>query len=112
MATEVAAELAQMKQRIAVVEALASSSKITGPDGTGERSLGKTVLDMEIYVSTLISNPSVQKHQEIIDEQMKGNVEELIASKLRTALKTSKGQSRRGRSVDQVSTREQSNPRT
>ena len=57
MATEMAAEVEQLKQKVAVLEALMSSSKITGPDGTGERSLGKTVLDMEIYVSTLISDP-------------------------------------------------------
>ena len=56
MATEMAAEIAQLKQKIAVLEAFMSSSRITGPDGTGERSLGKTVLDMEIYVSTLISD--------------------------------------------------------
>ena len=69
-----------------------NSSRITGPDGTGERSLGKTVLDMEIYVSTLISDPPLQqrKANEIIDERMKGNLEELIDSKLRTALKFAK----------------------
>ena len=92
MATEMAAELAQMKQRRAGLEAFMNSIKITLADGIGERSLGKTVLDMDTYVSTLINDPSLQKRNanESIDERMTGNVEELIYSKLRTALKMSK----------------------
>ena len=92
MATRMAAELTQMDQRNAVLEACADSSKITGHDGTGERSLGKPVLDMEIYMSTLTGNTAIQKHNvlEITDEQMKGNVAELIDSKLKTGLKMSR----------------------
>ena len=47
---------------------------------------------MEIYVSTLISDPPIQRRNvhEIIDKKTNENVKELSDSKLRTALKMSR----------------------
>ena len=51
-----AAEQAFMA-RIEGLESFVNSNKLPGPQGVGERNLAKTVLDMEICVSTLIDHP-------------------------------------------------------
>ena len=47
--------------RIEALEAFVTANKVPGPQGIGERNLAKTMLDMEIFVSTLISDPLCNK---------------------------------------------------
>ena len=46
---------------IEALETFVTSNKVPGPQGIGERNLAKTMLDMEIFVSTLISDPLFNK---------------------------------------------------
>ena len=74
--------------RLEVVEAWMNSNKIPTTDGAGERNLAKTVLDMEIYVTALASNPPIQTSNvnAIIEDKIKKEIEGIIDIKLRTAL--------------------------
>ena len=69
-----------------------NSNKLSGPAGI-ERNLAKTVLDMEIFVSTFINDPPAQISTvtALIEDKMKLEVEGLIDSKLRTAVQFAKG---------------------
>ena len=42
-----------LASRIDVIESWKNANKLPTTDGTGEGNLAKTVLDMEVYVSTL-----------------------------------------------------------
>ena len=46
--------------RIHALEAWKDSNRLQTSDGSSERNLATTVLDMEIYVSTLINDPPVR----------------------------------------------------
>ena len=74
--------------RLEVVEAWMNSNKIPTADGAGERNLAKTVLDMEIYVTALASNPPIQTSNvnAIVEDKIKKEIEGIIDIKLRTAL--------------------------
>ena len=71
------------------------SSNLPGPSGL-ERNLAQTVLDMEIFVSTLTNNPPTQTStvNALIEEKMTLEVEGLIDIKLRTVMQFAKGNAR------------------
>ena len=78
--------------RLEVLEAWKQSNKLLTSDGSSERNLAKTSLDMEIYVATLINDPPMQARniQAIVEAKIKNDVEELIDAKLRTTLQFAK----------------------
>ena len=82
--------------RVESFEAWKSSSKLTTLDDASERNIGKTVLDMETYVSTLINDPPTKKSDvdATIEQMMREEVKALIDSKLRTAICFPKGGTR------------------
>ena len=43
--------------RVEALERYVTSNRIPGAPGLGDRNLAKTILDMEIYVTTLIGDP-------------------------------------------------------
>ena len=88
-------ELAIMA-RLEVLEAWKQSNRLPTSDGSSERNLAKTLLDMETYVATLIDDPPLQssKIHAIVKAKMKKEVEELIDSKLRTAMQFTTGNHR------------------
>ena len=79
--------------RLEGLESWKNSNRLPTSDGSGERNLAKTILDMEIYVSTLINDLPTKEStvHEIIDDRIKTNIEAIIDSKLRTALQFAKG---------------------
>ena len=78
--------------RIETLESWKQSNRLPTTDGLSERNLAKTLMDMEIYVSTLISDPPIKTSnvQEIFDNKIKSEIETLIDIKLRTAMQFSK----------------------
>ena len=78
--------------RVEALERYVTSNRIPGAPGLGDRNLAKTILDMEIYVTTLIGDPptKVSEINSIIENKMKTEIEMLIDSKLRTAMQFSK----------------------
>lgn len=84
---------------MARIEALQSWKNLNGVatlDGSNEGNLAKTVLDMEIYVSTLINDlPMTESNvQATIESMMKEEVEGPIDGKLRTAVHFAKSGTR------------------
>ena len=75
------------KARLEIVEAWKPANRFPTSDGIGERNLAKTILDMEMYVSTLVIDPPLKEStvNEIVDDRMKANIEAIIDGKLRTA---------------------------
>ena len=64
--------------------------------GTGDRTLAKTRLDMDIYVDSFLNNPPMQETNvgTIIDNQVKTQIEDIIDSELQTAMTFNKGHNR------------------
>ena len=52
-----AATSEEIATRVEALERYVTSNRIPGAPGLGERNLAKVVLDMEIYVATLIGDP-------------------------------------------------------
>ena len=93
---DVTAVLNDVTTRHDVLEAFKHSTKLPGPNQVGEGNLAKTVLDMEINVSTLTNEPPIQQTDvhAIIEAKTKEEVEALIDSKLKTAMALTKGGTR------------------
>ena len=66
----------ELKTRIEALESFVNSNRIQGAPGMGDRNLAKTVLDMEIFMTTLIGDPPPKKPE----------IEALVDSKIRTAM--------------------------
>ena len=81
-----------INSRLEALETYVQSNKIPADHGAGERNLAKVVLDMEIFVRTLVGDPPATKSelQTLVDGAIKNNIETLIDSKLRTAMQFSK----------------------
>ena len=79
--------------RVETLEAWKKSNKLTTSDGSSERNPATTVLDMEIYVSTLINDPPMRQSNidATIERKIKEEVEAIIDSKLRTAMQFARG---------------------
>ena len=87
-----ASAVEEITARVDALEAFVQSNRVPGAQGSGERNLAKVVLDMEICVSTLISDPPVKWNEinSIIENRIKSEIETLIDIKLRTAMQFSK----------------------
>ena len=77
--------------RIEAIERFAESNRIQGAPGFADRNLAKIVLDMEIFVKTLVDDPPIKMNemQTAIENAIKTNVDAIIDSKLKTALQFS-----------------------
>ena len=49
--------------RTDALETFVQSNRVPGPQGAGERNLAKVVMDMEIYVATLIGDPPTKSSE-------------------------------------------------
>ena len=61
-------------QRLEAIEAYIASNRLPDPrPGQSDRNMAKTIMDMEIYVNSLINNPPIQKEEAnaIIEDKIK-----------------------------------------
>ena len=85
--------IADIQARLVTLNQFVESNRIPNPTaGMADRSIAKTIMDMEIYVNSLINNPPIQDQTSdaVLDNKIKTNIEALIDSKLKTAIAMSK----------------------
>ena len=66
-----------INNRLEALEGYVQSNKISADHGAGERNLAKVVLDMEIFVRTLVADPPASKSEirSLVDRAIKANIE-------------------------------------
>ena len=83
-----AEQFAEVLTRLKAIEDFANSNRMPA-SATGERSLGKAIIDMEIYVTTLINDPPIKASE--LRTSMNSELSGIVDEKIKTAMSLSKG---------------------
>ena len=81
-------QVGEIVARLKAIEDFIGSNRLP-PSPTGERSIAKAIVDMEIYVKTLIDDPPFRTSE--LRTSMFSEFGVLIDEKIKTAMSTNKG---------------------